>query len=56
MPDFLRGSLNPSAPLTRNWDGWYAGGRVDYSSAEIDFSHAPKSLTNFLLRNSGRRP
>jgi outer membrane immunogenic protein len=52
MPDFLRGSLTPSAPLTRNWDGWYAGGRVDYSSAEIDFSHAPKSLTNFLLRNS----
>src|SRR3954452_8154576 len=52
MPDFLRGSLTPVAPVTRNWDGWYAGGQVDYSSAEIDFSHAPKSLTNFLLRNS----
>ena len=52
MPDFLRGSLTPVAPVNRNWEGWYVGGRVDYSSSEIDFSHSPKSLTNFLLRNS----
>ncbi|HEV7880461.1 outer membrane protein [Bradyrhizobium sp.] len=52
MPDFLRGSLTPSAPVTMNWEGWYAGGQASYSSSEIDFSHAPKSLTNFLLRNS----
>jgi outer membrane immunogenic protein len=51
MPDFLRGSFAP-APATKVWEGWYAGGRVDYSSAEIDFSHAPKSLTNFMLRNN----
>src|SRR3954452_25633197 len=52
MPDFLRGSLTPVAPVNRNWEGWYVGGRVDYSSSEIDFSHSTKSLTNFLLRNS----
>jgi outer membrane immunogenic protein len=51
MPDFLRGSFAP-APVTKNWEGWYVGGDVDYSSTEIDFSHAPKSLTNFMLRNS----
>ena len=50
MPDFLRGSI--SAPVTRNWDGWYVGGQVDYTSADMDFSHAPKTLTNFMLRNS----
>src|SRR3954470_500987 len=52
MPDFLRGSLTPVAPVSRNWEGWYVGGRVGYSSSEIDFSHSTKSLTNFLLRNS----
>jgi outer membrane immunogenic protein len=52
MPDFLRGSLTPVAPVNRNWEGWYVGGQVDYTSSEIDFSHAPKSLTNFILRNS----
>jgi outer membrane immunogenic protein len=53
MPDFLHGSLTPgpSAP-TRNWDGWYAGGQIGYSSAEIDFGHATKTLTNFMLRNT----
>src|SRR5471032_1844411 len=53
MPDFLRGSLTPapSAP-TRNWDGWYAGGQVGYSSAELDFGHATKTMTDFMLRNT----
>lgn len=53
MPDFLRGSLSsgPSAP-TRNWDGWYVGGQVGYTSADMDLSHAPQTLTNFMLRNS----
>jgi outer membrane immunogenic protein len=51
MPDFLRGSFAP-APVTKNWEGWYVGGHASYSSTEIDFSHAPKSLTNFMLRNS----
>jgi outer membrane immunogenic protein len=52
MPDFLRGSLtpDPGAP-TRNWDGWYAGGQVGYTAADMDFSHAVKSMTNFTLRN-----
>jgi outer membrane immunogenic protein len=51
MPDVLRGSFAP-APATRVWEGWYVGGQASYSSTEIDFSHAPKSLTNFMLRNS----
>jgi outer membrane immunogenic protein len=51
MPDFLRGSI--AAPsVTRNWDGWYVGGQVGYTSADMDFSHATKTLTNFMLRNS----
>jgi outer membrane immunogenic protein len=53
MPDFLRGSLTPepSAP-TRNWDGWYAGGEVDYSSSSMDFSQSVVGQTNFIFRNS----
>ena len=55
MPDLpvLRGSLAPALSSTsRNWDGWYAGGQVGYSSAEMDFSHSVRSLTNFIERNS----
>jgi outer membrane immunogenic protein len=49
----LRGSLAPSlSATTRNWDGWYAGGQVGYSSSEMDFSHAVKSLTDFIERNT----
>jgi outer membrane immunogenic protein len=53
MPDFLRGSI-PAGPVTptRNWDGVYVGGQIGYTSADMDFSHAPQSLTNFTLRNS----
>src|SRR5438477_7640848 len=56
LPDLpiLRGSL-PAGGLstqTRNWDGWYAGGQLGYASAEMDFSHSVRSLTNFILRNS----
>jgi outer membrane immunogenic protein len=50
MPDYLRGSFAP-APV-RNWDGWYVGGQVDYSSANIGLGHASQSLTDFMLRNS----
>jgi opacity protein-like surface antigen len=53
MPDYLRGSIPPTPSTgTRNWDGWYAGGQVGYSSADIDLSRAPKTLSNFTLRNS----
>jgi outer membrane immunogenic protein len=49
----LRGSFPGGlSTATRNWDGWYVGGQVDYSSANIDLSHAPASLTNFLLRDT----
>src|SRR2546423_2568213 len=55
MPDLpiLRGSLAPTLSSTsRNWDGWYVGGQVGYSSSEMDFGHSVKSLTNFIERNS----
>jgi outer membrane immunogenic protein len=52
MPDFLRGSFAPPAPVTRNWDGWYAGGQVGYTSAAIDSSQSVVGLTNFIFRNS----
>jgi outer membrane immunogenic protein len=53
LPDFppLRGSEGLSA-ATRNWDGWYAGGQVGYSSANTDFSQSVVSLTNFIFRDS----
>jgi opacity protein-like surface antigen len=53
MPDFLRGSIPPTlSTATRNWDGWYAGAQVGYTSADMDFSHSVRSLTNFIERNS----
>jgi opacity protein-like surface antigen len=52
MPDFLRGSVPASNTPTRNWDGWYAGGEVSYSSASVDFSQSLVGLTNFIFRNS----
>ncbi len=51
MPDFLRGSI-ATAPVTRNWDGWYAGGQVSYSAVESDFSKSIAGLTNFIFRDS----
>jgi len=52
MPDFLRGSLPASSAPTRNWDGWYAGGEIGYTSADMDFGHTTATLTNFMLRDS----
>jgi outer membrane immunogenic protein len=53
MPDFLRGSIPPTlSTATRNWDGWYAGAQVGYTSADMDFSHSVRSMTNFIERNS----
>jgi outer membrane immunogenic protein len=52
MPDFLRGSLPATSSPTRNWDGWYAGGQVGYSSASMDFSQSLTGLTNFIFRDS----
>jgi len=52
MPDFLRGSLPSSSTPTRNWDGWYAGGQVGYSSSSMDFSKSLAGLTNFIYRDT----
>jgi opacity protein-like surface antigen len=53
LPDLLplRGSEGLST-ATRNWDGWYAGGQVGYSSANMDFSQSLVGLTNFIFRDS----
>jgi outer membrane immunogenic protein len=49
----LRGGF-PAGPSTpaRNWDGWYAGGQIDYTSAQTDFSRGVVGLTNFIFRDS----
>src|ERR1700731_5507443 len=55
MPDLpiLRGSLPGGlSTATRSWDGWYVGGQVGYTSADMDFSHSVKTLTNFMERNN----
>ena len=55
MPDLpvLRGSFPAGlSTATRNWDGWYAGGQIDYSSANIDFTQSVVGLTNSVFRNS----
>ncbi|HEX7882639.1 MAG TPA: outer membrane beta-barrel protein [Afipia sp.] len=50
----LRGSFRDglSTPRPRNWSGYYAGGQVGYSSANVDFSNAQSGMTSFLLRNT----
>ncbi|THD63092.1 MAG: porin family protein [Bradyrhizobium sp.] len=52
MPDFLRGSVPADQTPTRNWDGWYAGGQVGYSAANIDFRKSLQGLTNFIFRDT----
>jgi opacity protein-like surface antigen len=53
MPDFLRGSIPPTlSTATRNWDGWYAGGQVGYTTSDMDFSRTVVGLTNFIFRNA----
>ena len=55
MPDLpvLRGSFPAGlSTATRNWDGWYAGGQVGYSSADMDFRQSIVGLTNTIFRNS----
>ena len=52
MPDFLRGSLPASSTPTRNWDGWYAGGQVGYSTANVDYGSTVVAMTNKIFRNT----
>ena len=53
LPDYLRGSIPPTlSTTTRNWDGWYVGGQIGYSSANMDFSQSVVGLTNTIFRNS----
>ena len=53
LPDYLRGSIPPTlSTTTRNWDGWYVGGQIGYSSANMDFSQSVVGLTNSIFRNT----
>ncbi|MHC2331877.1 outer membrane protein [Bradyrhizobium sp. USDA 4454] len=52
MPDFLRGSISAQPAPARSWEGWYAGGQVGYSAADMNFGNSIVSLTNFIFRNS----
>lgn len=55
MPDLpvLRGGFTDGlSKTTHNWDGFYVGGQFGFAISDIDFSHAPKSMTDFMLRNS----
>ena len=54
MPDLpvMRGTYTDGLSTTRNWDGWYVGGDVGYSSASVDFSRSIVGLTDFNFRNS----
>lgn len=52
MPDFLRGSLSAGPAPTRNWSGWYAGGQVAYSSANVDLSKSLAGLSDSIYRDS----
>jgi outer membrane immunogenic protein len=48
----LRGSQTfvPAFPTYFNWQGFYAGGQLTYSSASTNFSAAPQPLIAFSLR------
>jgi outer membrane immunogenic protein len=49
----LRGSFPGGlSTATRNWDGWYAGGQIGYSSAQTDFTRTVVGLTSFIFRDS----
>jgi outer membrane immunogenic protein len=50
----LRGSspFIPAAPKYTRWAGFYVGGQVGHSSAEMDFAGATESLVAHLLRNT----
>ncbi|MCK1278731.1 porin family protein [Bradyrhizobium sp. 61] len=49
----LRGSFTDGlSKSSHNWDGFYVGGQFGFATTDIDFSHAPKSMTDFMLRNS----
>lgn len=55
MPDLpvLRGSVTPPVgPITRNWDGWYAGGQVGSAWTNTDYSNTVVSMTNEMFRST----
>src|SRR3954466_9215187 len=55
MPDLpvLRGGFTDGlSNLSHNWDGFYVGGQFGFATTDVDFSHAPKTMTDFMLRNS----
>lgn len=51
MPDFLRGSLVPTAGARPNWQGFYIGGQASYGAADMDFTNSGQDLLKKLLNN-----
>jgi len=55
LPDLpvLRGGLSEGlSKSNRSWQGFYAGGQVGYSAADMNYSKSIVTLTNFIFRNS----
>ncbi|HUC48040.1 MAG TPA: outer membrane beta-barrel protein [Xanthobacteraceae bacterium] len=50
--DTLRGPLTVGPAAFTRWSGFYAGGQLDYSSGNVDFSHATQPLVSYTLRNT----
>ena len=49
--DMLRGSY-VTTPQYYQWDGFYGGGQIGFSNADVKFGNATQPLTDYILRNS----
>lgn len=49
--DTLRGSY-VAQPRYYQWDGFYGGGQIGYTNADVKFGNAVQPLTDYILRNS----
>lgn len=53
MPDFLRGSLQPDAAMTRvNWQGFYVGGQAAVGETDVDARGSTQGIAAGLLVNT----
>jgi outer membrane immunogenic protein len=52
MPDFLRGTLPASPPVTVNWQGFYVGGQAGYGSSDENFNGSTNNMIGALVANN----
>jgi outer membrane immunogenic protein len=52
MPDFLRGTLPASPPVTVNWQGFYAGGQGGYGASDENFNGSTSNMIAALVANN----